>query len=546
MTKQAFSNLTPVSFLQRFVIQSVEVGDKLGCTACKDHRNYIEQLGLSAGSCLEAAYREEHGFNGAMNPDQYTDMIIELKNKIGGNFSRDSSEPGMVRVVSSRCPFGEAVKQAPELCQMTSSVFGGIAARNFGYAKVVLDKRIAMGDSACEVRIYLDKEKAKKIDGDEYHQELGMIVGKSSNIKVPASLGKGDHKNWCPVSTDINDSAKAPDIVGMSASMRNVLDTLPVVAPSTASILITGETGVGKELIARALHAMSRRQSKKFIAVNCGAIPENLVESQLFGHERGAFTGAYEVHHGYFERAEGGTLFLDEIDSLPLVAQVRLLRVLQDGDFERVGGKQAMRADVRIIAAASNKLDSLISSGGFRLDLYYRLNVVPLYIPPLRERREDIPLLTAHILKKLSRRYGRSVDECSGESMQKITNHDWPGNVRELENILEHAFLFTRGHVIHELKLPNAKNDTPVLPESSPPANMTLKEARRLAADEIEKRMLREVLSRCRGNISEAAKALKMTARAVHQKLNTHGISANDYRARPKLHVVASAKTDRP
>jgi DNA-binding NtrC family response regulator len=512
---------------------------------CKDHLNYIEQLGLSTGSCLEAAYREERGLDGVMDADQYTDMIIELKNKIGGNFSRDSSDPGMVRVVSSHCPFGDAVKQAPELCQMTSSVFGGIAARNFGYAKVVLNKRIAMGDGACEVCIYLDRDKAKAVDGDEYHQELGMIVGKSSKTKVPASLGKHVHKEWCRVTADAADGARAPDIVGVSAAMRSVLDTLPVVAPSKASILIRGETGVGKELVARALHEMSQRRSKKLIAVNCGAIPENLIESQLFGHERGAFTGAYEVHHGVFERAEGGTLFLDEIDSLPLIAQVRLLRVLQDGDFERVGGKQALTADVRIIASASNKLDSLISSGGFRLDLYYRLNVVPLYIPPLREHREDIPLLTAHILKKLSRRYGRTVDECSAQAMQKITNHDWPGNVRELENILEHAFLFTRGRVIHELNLPSVKNSASTRPALPAPTDMSVKEARRRAADEIEKKMLGEALSRCRGNVSEAAKVLKMTARSVHQKLNAHGLDANDYRDRPKFRVVSSAKADR-
>jgi transcriptional regulator with PAS, ATPase and Fis domain len=470
-------------------------------------------------------------------------MIIELKNKIGGNFSRGSSGPGMVRVVNSHCPFGEAVKQAPELCRMTSSVFGGIAARNFGYAKVILDKRIAMGDGGCEVRIYLDKDQGKIVDGDEYRQELGMVICKSSNSKVPASLDKRQHKLWCLATSENNEGEKGPDIVGKSSSMRNLLDTLTVVAPSTASVLITGETGVGKELIARALHAKSRRHDKKFIAVNCGAIPENLVESQLFGHERGAFTGAYEVHHGYFERAQGGTLFLDEIDSLPLLAQVRLLRVLQDGDFERVGGKQPMTADVRIIAAANNRLGDLMSSGEFRQDLFYRLNVVPLYIPPLRERREDIPLLTAYILKKLSSRYLRNVDECSSRAMMKLINHDWPGNVRELENVLEHAFLFTEGHIIYEVKLPDVKNDesTPAR-DTSLATDVSVKEARRRAADEIEKKMIIDVLTRSRGNVSEAAKMLKMTARSVHQKINAHGIDANNYRERPMLHVVASAK----
>ncbi|MBI3522916.1 MAG: sigma-54-dependent Fis family transcriptional regulator [Betaproteobacteria bacterium] len=536
MTDKIFSHLNPILFLQTFVAQSVEVSAKRGGGKGNERLKYIEQLGLTASGCFETAYRQEFAQDGPLDHGKYADMIVEIKNKIGGNFSRASSEPGVVRVVNTRCPFGEAVTQAPELCRMTSSVFGGIAARNFGYAKVILDKRIAAGDGICEARIYTDSEKAAALEGDEYHREQEIIRGRSASAKASIAIGKHDRVAWCGARTSNN--LNHPPIVAKSPAMLEALETVNVVAPTTATVLITGETGVGKEVIARRIHALSERWNRNFVAVNCGAIPENLVETTLFGHERGAFTGAYEVHHGLFEQAEGGSLFLDEIDSLPLAAQVRLLRVLQDGEFERVGGKQRLSADVRVIAAASIRLDKFIAEGTFRADLYYRINVVPIVLPPLRERREDLPPLVNHILAQLSVKYDKPVKALSAEAIEQVMSYDWPGNVRELENVLERSFLFSPGPVLYVVQLPKTENENTASASTGQPFDQSLKEAKRRAAEHVEVLILREAFTRFSGNVSEVAKSLGLTPRAIHQKLNLHSMDPNAYRSKARLKVV--------
>ncbi|HUX30670.1 MAG TPA: sigma 54-interacting transcriptional regulator [Thiobacillus sp.] len=535
MPDKLFSHLNPILFLQTFVAQSIEVSAMMGRDKGDDRLNHIEQLGLTASDCFETAYRQELAQDGPLDHDKYADMIVEIKNKIGGNFSRASSEPGMVRVVNRRCPFGEAVMQAPELCKMTSSVFGGIAARNFGYAKVILDKRIAVGDGMCEARIYTDPKKAATFEGDEYHREQGVIRGQKASVKAQITRERRSGKVWCGVSPRKPEDTDKPPVVAKSPAMLSALEIIKVVAPTTATVLITGETGVGKEVIARRIHAMSERWNRNFVAVNCGAIPENLVETTLFGHERGAFTGAYEVHHGLFEQAEGGSLFLDEIDSLPLAAQVRLLRVLQGGEFERVGGKQRLSADVRVIAAASTRLDKFIAEGSFRKDLYYRINVVPILLPPLRERREDLLPLVNHILGQLSTKYKKVIKALSEVAMARVTQYDWPGNVRELENVLERSFLFSSGPVMSELLLPQAGGGASASVYQS--VDLSLKEAKQQAGEQIEALILKEALTRFCGNVSEVARSLGLTPRAIHQKINLHSIDPNEYRshARPKV-----------
>lgn len=271
MTTKASRKLDAVSFLQSFATQSIRAASQMGCSSCANHTNYIERLGLGASSYLEEACRHQAGLSGPLTSDQYAEMIVSLKNQIGGNFSRASSEPGVIRVINSRCPFGDSVREAPELCRMTSSVFGGIAARNFGYAKVELKKRIATGDGRCEVCVYIDKDRALHRDGDEYRLERDMIVSNSAAVDAVVRVEKKMQQAWCA----IPESAATPAYA------------MP-------------------KIIARALHALSGRAGGEFVAVNCGAIPENLIESQLFGHERGAFTGAYQVHHGLFERAGRG------------------------------------------------------------------------------------------------------------------------------------------------------------------------------------------------------------------------------------------------
>lgn len=531
MSDKLFSHLNPILFLQTFVAQSIEVSAKIGGDKKNDRLNHIERLGLTASGCFEAAYRHECGKDGPLDHDKYADMIVEIKNKIGGNFSRASSEPGMVRVVNTRCPFGEAVMQAPELCKMTSSVFGGIAARNFGYAKVILDKRIAVGDGMCEARIYTNPKEAAAFVGEEYRREQGVIRGRATTAKARINRKLHEGKTWCG-SSEPGDVG-TPSVVAKSPAMLNALEVVKVVAPTTATVLITGETGVGKEVIARRIHAMSERWNKNFVAVNCGAIPENLVETTLFGHERGAFTGAYEVHHGLFEQAEGGSLFLDEIDSLPLAAQTRLLRVLQGGEFERVGGKQRLSTNVRVIAAASMRLEKFIAEGTFRMDLYYRINVIPIILPPLRERREDLLPLVNYILAQLSTKYNSVIKTLSETAIARLMQHDWPGNVRELENVLERSFLFSSGPIITQLLLPQT-NDA-VAASLGPPVNQSLKQAKQEAAEQVEILILKEALIRFRGKVSEIAKSLGVTPRAIHQKLNLHSMDPNSYRSLPRL-----------
>ena len=524
------SKLGALPFLQSFAIQSVKIASQQGCSTCGNRLNLIEHLGLSASGCFEQACREQAGLRGNLSADQYADIIVSLKNQIGGNFSRASGEAGIVRVINTRCPFGDAVKEAPELCRMTSSVFGGIAARNFGYAKVELKKRIATNDGGCEVCIYLDRNKAAGRDGDEYHVEGDMIIARSAARETVVRVEEKMRQAWCQSNQDKAPSAYAmPKIVAESMAMRRALEAAERVAPTTAAVLIWGETGVGKEIIARAVHALSPRASREFVAINCGAIPENLVESQLFGHEKGAFTGAYQVHHGVFERAEKSTLFLDEIDSLPLLAQARLLRVLQEGEYERVGGKQVLHSDVRIIAAANRGLDGMVKSGKFRQDLYYRLNVVPIHIPPLRERRDDASTLIDHILRKLAAKYGAPAKTLSERSWIRAMMYEWPGNVRELENVLERSFLFAEGPVIEDIII--GTDELGGMPEGMQDETV-LRSMKKRAAMEIECKVLREALLRCEGNVSAAAREMGITPRAVHQKLRSHGIDPGLYRKR--------------
>lgn len=532
MSSKYLTDLNPINFLQTFVTQSAKVAGQLGCPNCESQLSYIEHLGLAAGSCFEANYREQNALDNKINLDEYSDLIVSIKNQIGGNFSRASSEPGVVRVVNTRCPFGDAVKEAPELCRMTSSVFGGIAARNFGYAKVALNKRLATNDGMCEVCIYTDRDSASQYDGDEYENESGVVIAKSISTGVAVRVEEGLQKFWChthgePASK--KDRAKT-FVVAESAAMRQIFKAVELVAASDASVQITGETGVGKEWIARATHALSKRWQQPFVTINCGAIPESLIESTLFGHEKGAFTGAYNVHHGYFERADQGTLFLDEIDSLPLSAQAKLLRILQEGEFERVGGLQTLKSDVRTICASNRDIEAMVASGEFRQDLYYRLSVVPIHIPPLRERLEDLSALVTHFLRKLAEKNQCKPKVLSESAWMTAMAYSWPGNVRELENILERAFLFSQGPIIEKIDVANRGTQLPAMTDET--GNLDLRAVKKQAIIELEQKIIHAGLSRFSGNVSQVARSMGITPRAVHQKLKTHGIDPASYRGK--------------
>jgi len=251
------------------------------------------------------------------------------------------------------------------------------------------------------------------------------------------------------------------DIVGESAALGHVLDQVEVVAPTDAAVLVLGETGTGKELIAHAIHDASGRRDRPFIKVNCAAIPSGLFESELFGHERGAFTSAIAQRTGRFELADGGTLFLDEVGEIPLELQPKLLRVLQEHEFERLGGTRTMTVDVRVIAATNRDLAGMVEARCFRDDLYYRLNVFPIAIPPLRERAEDIDALVDHFVGEFARRLNRHIDEVSSETRQALRQHPWPGNVRELENVIQRAVILSRSG---RLAIPPLHIESPLRP----------------------------------------------------------------------------------
>jgi formate hydrogenlyase transcriptional activator len=238
-------------------------------------------------------------------------------------------------------------------------------------------------------------------------------------------------------------------IVGRSAALRKVLDQVQTVAPTDSTVLIEGETGTGKELVARAIHAHSLRRAGAFVKMNCAAIPRELLESEIFGHEKGAFTGAVARKIGRFESADGGTLFMDEIGDMPLDLQAKLLRVLQEQEFERVGGTITQRVNVRIVAATNQDLDRLVSEKQFRSDLFYRLNVFPILIPPLRDRRDDIPLLVAHFVNTYAQRMNKHIETIPSDAMSALLDHEWPGNIRELQNFVERSVILTTGRILN-------------------------------------------------------------------------------------------------
>src|SRR5262252_4858994 len=268
------------------------------------------------------------------------------------------------------------------------------------------------------------------------------------------------------------------EIVGESAAIRALREQITTAAPTTGRVLIHGENGSGKELVARAIHVQSARREYAFVEVNCAAIPEELIESELFGHEKGAFTGALARRRGKFELADGGTLFLDEIGDMSLKTQAKVLRALEEQAFERVGGKDTIRVDVRVIAASNRDLEALIREGRFREDLYYRLNVIPIEVPALRRRREDVPLLVEHFLKAFSAEYGKRPKTLSGEAMGYFMVYDWPGNVRELRNMVERLVIMTPGDVITPEDLPSPFRSREADPVPTEAGLQSLREAR--------------------------------------------------------------------
>jgi two-component system, NtrC family, response regulator HydG len=320
---------------------------------------------------------------------------------------------------------------------------------------------------------------------------------------------------------EINERFNDGEIVGRSPRMQELYTRIMKVAETPSSVLVMGESGTGKELVARAIHRLSPRKNGPFVRVNCGALAEGVLESEMFGHERGAFTGAMRQRRGRFELADGGTLFLDEIGEISSATQVKLLRVLQDHTFERVGGEKTLSVDVRLVAATNRDLKRAVQEGRFREDLFYRLHVIPIELPALRERREDVALLCEHFLDRLSRRMNRPRPSLAGGALKLLEQYDWPGNVRELENVLERAFVLCEGGEIQVADLPFG-----TLAEAQPdwlPAGVV---PMREAVELLERELLRRAMEEAGGVKRAAARKLGLKPSVLYDKLEKYGLSA--------------------
>jgi DNA-binding NtrC family response regulator len=331
---------------------------------------------------------------------------------------------------------------------------------------------------------------------------------------------------------EMEDRHRFGDLLGRSSEMRQIFELIQTVSPSDLFVLVRGETGTGKELVARAIHRESDRRTKPFVAVNCAALPESLFEDELFGHERGAFTGADRQRLGKLELARGGTLFLDEVGEISYAMQAKLLRAIAENKITRVGGEKEIDVDVRVISATNRPQEELEQEGTFRQDLYFRLNAIQIDVPPLRSRIDDIPLLAAHFLKEDSDRYGKAIEHIDPDLMAQLMTYSWPGNVRQLENVIGRAVLMESGTHLSAIDLPDTQQPEDEvasygLPEGS--EYLRLADVCKRVVGEVERAYLREILIRTRGNLSEAARQAGVTRRTLYNKLASYGMKRDDF-----------------
>ena len=352
-----------------------------------------------------------------------------------------------------------------------------------------------------------------------------FMIAPFKSIDVQARIGRllSHNRDEERLTRTLTEKHALRQIVGESPCFLDVVNKIPVVANTDASVLISGETGTGKDMCARAIHYLSLRSGKPFIAVNCGAIPVDLVENELFGHRRGAFTSAFDAQRGLIEEADGGTIFLDEIDCLPTSAQVKLLRFLQEKEYRPLGSAKMRKADVRVISAANVNFEKAVKEGSFRKDLYYRLNIIRLRLPPLRDRREDIPVLARHFLAKYRSKFNKKAMELSPDALQTFFLHDWPGNVRELEYIIERAVVMSEDDIIRCRDIISPDFD-------APPPEMSFQEAKAEAIVQFEKSYICALLHAHNGNITKAAMAAQKNRRAFWQLIRRHRIDAQKYK----------------
>ncbi|MDR1142810.1 MAG: sigma 54-interacting transcriptional regulator [Spirochaetaceae bacterium] len=386
-----------------------------------------------------------------------------------------------------------------------------------------------IGTLSAERRIRFDPE-LQMVWDRAFLEKVSGIIADSAKLRERISEGqfrfRGDlagANKGRPKQEQGGRLAPGSPIIGTSRAMRGVYEMLIQVAPSDATVLVTGESGTGKELIAAEIHRLSRRANSVLIKINCAALPESIIESELFGHEKGSFTGALAQRKGRFEQAQGGTLFLDEIGELPPQIQVKLLRVLQERELERVGGSQVIKVDVRLIAATNRNLETEIRAGRFREDLYYRLNVFPLHIPPLRDRKTDIILLADYFTEKYAEKNGKLIKRISTPAIDLLTSYSWPGNVRELENCVERAVILSMDRVIHSYNLPPSLQSA-VSTHTEPTTTLEA------ALSRLEKELIVEALAIHGGNMAAAARQLGITERQMGLRVHHYGVNWKTFR----------------
>ena len=380
--------------------------------------------------------------------------------------------------------FQTAERQAVIPLQHEKQLFGGL----------VID---CPGDCRCNI---------KEID------VVGLMLGQAAGVIKRAVLQEEEIRE---IESRVETTAEFSGIIGKDPKMQLIYKLIEDIAPTDATVLIQGDSGTGKELVARAIHRRSPRKNKPFVVINCSAYPATLLESELFGHEKGAFTGAIRQKNGRFEQAHGGTVFLDEIGEIAPSAQIRLLRVLQTQKFERIGGEKTLNVNVRIIAATNKELLQQVKQGTFREDLFYRLNVIPINLPPLSERRNDIPLLARHFLHRFATEQGKKIEEFTQEAMRLLLDYSWPGNVRELENTVEHATVLTKGSRIEASELPAVLHRAISATDVGKPPTLV----------DHEKKLLQEVLGECGWNKKQAAKRLGISRSTLYDKIKKYQIT---------------------
>jgi DNA-binding NtrC family response regulator len=479
-----------------------------------------QQIYRSASICLESYYRTYTCVTDNKLSVNDFSRIVECVACGGRATQRPVTENNRVRLGHGICPLQSyPAKSRTELCQTSVYLLEDIAGRNFACAKVSIGKRMLSDSRCCELTADLMHDSTHEYGRDECPTVETFSLGHAGSVV------------WMPKQNENSSlSSGLPEIVACSSAMQQLLNTVDIIAATSATVLITGETGVGKELIARRLHAAGDRAKQAFVAVNCGAIPEELADSALFGHEEGAFTGAREKHQGYFERANKGTLFLDEINSLPNSTQGRLLRILQQGEYERVGGQRTLLSNARIVVASNVPLEEAVQRGEFRRDLWYRLNIIDLHVPPLRENRENIPHLVGYFLAKLRLKYRKQVNAVSDDVMRQLYDYPWPGNVRELQNTLERSFIFSDDEVLKSIRLNVLETPSPEFTIQAESSQEGWQDYKQRLIKRAEKRFLDSALQRHQGDLDQVAGDMNLSKRSIYLKLCQYGLNPNDYR----------------